>query len=58
MTAEFVTDDMIASDLRRLAQQLRDQVPDVTRRVVIEELERIARILEPAASPVTKQSEA
>jgi hypothetical protein len=48
MASEFATDDMIAADLRRLAQQLRDQAPDVTRRTVIEELERIARILEPA----------
>jgi hypothetical protein len=48
MATEFATDDVLAGDLRRLAQQLRDQAPDVTRPVVVEELERIARILDPA----------
>jgi hypothetical protein len=62
MATEFATDDMIAADLRRLAQQLRDGAPDITRRVVVEELERIARILDPARgadgdAPVMEQSE-
>jgi hypothetical protein len=47
MTAEFATDDQLASDLRRLAKQLRDNTPGVTRRTAIEELERIAQILHP-----------
>jgi hypothetical protein len=50
MITEFATDDVLAADLRRLAQQLRDHAPDVTRGATIEELERVAQILDPAGA--------